>query len=114
MILALIGDAIAQKREDDPYDVKRAVAFVTFDGCYRAVQQLTYPPIIAQFQGQHILGFFGRLGYESLPTSSVVFGPLEQTLISQLVIIPTIYYVRTSRDMFHQSLLFLSSASHKF
>lgn len=96
----MAGDAIAQKREDDPYDAKRAAAFAAFDGCYRAVQQLTYPPIIAEFQGQHIIAFLGSLGYTSLPVTSAVFGPLEQTLVSQLVIIPTIYYVRTIGDVF--------------
>ena len=107
MILAVVGDAIAQKREDDPYDAKRAAAFAAFDGCYRAVQQMTYPPIISEFQGQHILGFLGSLGYTSLPFPSAVFGPLEQTLVSQLVIIPTIYYVRTMRDVFTSEGLFV-------
>merc|ERR1712194_109726 len=62
------------------------------DASYRAVQQLTYPPLIAEFQGQHILGFLADLGYGSSPVSQALFGPIEQTLISQLVIIPTVYY----------------------
>lgn len=94
VVLAIIGDAMAQLREPAPYDVKRATAFAAFDGFYRAVQQLTYPPLIAQCQGQHILSLLGTLGMQSASSSSFasLMGPLEQTLVSQLVIIPTIYY----------------------
>lgn len=94
VVLAIIGDAIAQLREPTPYDVKRATAFAAFDAFYRGVQQLTYPLLIAQYKGQHILSLLVSLGLH--PTSSSSFGslmgPLEQTLVSQLVIIPTIYY----------------------
>eukprot|EP00980_Cylindrotheca_fusiformis_P010662 scaffold2381_cov128-Cylindrotheca_fusiformis.AAC.3 len=94
VVLAIIGDAIAQLREPASYDIKRATAFAAFDGFYRAVQQLSYPALIAHFQGQHILGALKTFGMEptSLSSFASLVGPLEQTLVSQLVIIPTIYY----------------------
>lgn len=95
VILAFVGDAIAQLREPAPYDKKRAAAFACFDAIYRAVQQFTYPPLIAHFQGQYLIALLANIGVQSVsPTSAVatLSGPLETTLISQLVIIPIIYY----------------------
>ena len=101
VVLAIMGDAIAQRRERPAqYNVKRAVSFAAFDGCYRAVQQLTYPPIIATCQGQYIGWLLGLLNIggsivtrtTTTSSSSSVFPALEQTLVSQLLIIPTIYY----------------------
>jgi protein Mpv17 len=95
VVLAFVGDAIAQLREPASYDKKRAVAFATFDAVYRAVQQFTYPPLIAKLKGQFILALLGSLGLQSIASLDSVTnlsGPLEQTLVSQLVIIPTLYY----------------------
>ena len=94
VVLAILGDAIAQIREPKGYDVTRAVSFAAFDGCWRAVQQVTYPPLVKLCQGQIVLGMLNTVGLESVATSSVAqyMGPLEQTLISQLVMIPTLYY----------------------
>jgi len=94
VVLAFVGDAIAQLREPAPYDKKRAVAFACFDAIYRAVQQFTYPPLMAHFQGQYIIALLAGIG-QSVDSASAVAtlsGPLEQALISQLVIIPTLYY----------------------
>merc|ERR1712232_563392 len=68
VVLAITGDALAQSRETAPYDAKRATAFAAFDASYRAVQQFTYPPIIAHFSGQYILAFLATLGLTSVPS----------------------------------------------
>lgn len=92
VILAIVGDAIAQKREPTRYNAKRAVSFAVFDGCYRAVQELMYPPIIAACQGQYITWLLRMVVNKPSFLASNWMGPLEQTLVSQLLIIPTIYY----------------------
>jgi len=92
VVLAFAGDAIAQLREPAPYDKKRAVAFACFDAIYRAVQQFTYPPLISHFQGQYIIALLASIGVSSNSAMTTFSGPLETTLISQLVIIPTLYY----------------------
>ena len=94
VVLAIMGDAIAQSQDPEKYNIERAASFAAFDACYRAVQQVTYPPLIAACQGQYIAGLLGTVGLQSVATSYVAeyFGPLEQTLVSQLVIIPTLYY----------------------
>jgi len=82
--LAVLGDAIAQKAGgSNTYDTKRAVSFATFDACYRAVQHYLYPPMIAICHGS-VLG--------SLIPSQTIAAALEQSLVSQLLIIPTLYY----------------------
>jgi protein Mpv17 len=79
--LAVAGDAIAQQRgrsaggAKEPYDLKRAASFASFDGVYRAAQHWIYPPMIALCSGS-VLGS----------------APLEQALASQLIIIPIVYY----------------------
>lgn len=92
IVLAIVGDAVAQLREPLPYDIKRAYSFAAFDGCYRAVQQITYPPLIALCQGQFLVGFLESLGMTVSPDSVPLAAAMEQTLVSQLVIIPTLYY----------------------
>jgi len=84
VILAVTGDAIAQKANGaDSYDTKRAGSFVAFDACYRAVQHYLYPPMIALCQGS-LLG--------ALVPSQTLAAALEQALVSQLLIIPLLYY----------------------
>lgn len=90
--LAVVGDAIAQTRDPKPYDTKRAYSFAAFDGFYRAVQQITYPPLIAFFQGQFLVGLMGTLGLTVSQDIVPLVAAFEQTLFSQLVIIPTLYY----------------------
>ena len=88
-VLALIGDAIAQSRQSDSYDTKRAAAFVAFDGCWRAVQQLTYPPLIQACHGQYLLGILGTLPFfQAQNQDPLLYAAMEQTLVSQLVMIP--------------------------
>jgi hypothetical protein len=120
-LLAIVGDALAQSRtttttsttsteqtgsstgdgllHNNQYDVKRAAAFVAFDGCWRAVQQFTYPPLIQSCHGQYLMGFLASI----IPSSSsssfhiqdqdpFLFAAMEQTLISQLVLIPCTFF----------------------
>ena len=82
--LAVMGDAIAQKAgSNNEYNTKRAVSFATFDASYRVVQHYLYPPMIALCHGD----FLGSL----IPNPTIA-AALEQSLFSQLLIIPTLYY----------------------
>ncbi|KAL3925714.1 MAG: hypothetical protein SGILL_000221 [Bacillariaceae sp.] len=94
--LAVVADAIAQLREPE-YNFKRAASFVAFDACWRAVQVLTYKPLIETCTGQfswkalQLLPFFSQQG-ASPQVDTFLLGAMEQTLVSQLVLIPLIYY----------------------
>jgi protein Mpv17 len=93
-VLAVVGDAIAQTREPAEYNSKRAAAFVAFDACYRAVQQWTYPPLMVACKGQYLAGMLASLGFAPTYSDDTVYlmAAFEQTMISQLVIIPLFYY----------------------
>ena len=131
--LAIVGDALAQyssssrtttsskditttttiraKEDEKPpvtfkYNVKRAISFATFDGCYRAVQQVTYPPMMKICNGKFSFALLSTLSLlPSFPSSSSIdstqsstvyllhiLASFEQTMVSQLLIIPIIYY----------------------
>jgi hypothetical protein len=132
--LAIVGDALAQyssssrtttsskditttttiraKEDEEPpvtfkYNVKRAISFATFDGCYRAVQQVTYPPMMKICNGKFSFALLSTLltTLPSFPSSSSIdstqsstvyllhiLASFEQTMVSQLLIIPLIYY----------------------
>lgn len=94
--LAILGDAIAQSMANNnnnhhhhqqqqhhlpQYDVKRAVSFALFDGCYRVFQHFLYPILIDACRGEWLYPIF----QDSAPA-------LEQALVSQLLIIPIFYY----------------------
>jgi protein Mpv17 len=83
-ILAFCGDAIAQSREPR-YDEKRAVAFVSFDVVYRAVQCSLFPMITDTCDGHFISHFFPTMDIRSLAT-------MEQTFANQFIVVPFIYY----------------------
>ncbi|VEU35763.1 unnamed protein product [Pseudo-nitzschia multistriata] len=95
-LLAIVGDAIAQSNTPEEYNTLRAGAFVAFDGVWRTVQQVTYGPIIQTCNGQFSLGLLGSLPFlhDKLQTEDTTFllGAIEQTLVSQLVLIPLLYY----------------------
>ena len=95
-VLAVAGDAIAQSRDvDKEYDVPRAVSFLSFDMCYRALQHGAFPIIVEQCRGQYFSGVLSALGLTTvlqsvLPVSYLA--AMEQTLASQLGIVPFLYY----------------------
>lgn len=97
--LAVCGDAIAQSRSDDEYDKKRAASFAAFDCAYRAVQHFSFPAIVQQCQGQYIgaliasiPGLAGAVSGSGMEDPTYYYGAMEQTLASQLGIVPFFYY----------------------
>lgn len=102
-LLAIVGDAIAQSVTPDDYNTKRAAAFVAFDGVWRTVQQVTYGPIILYCNGKFSSGLLGSLPFvqEQLlkEENVVVMGAIEQTLVSQLLLIPRKF---NSLGIFHR------------
>jgi hypothetical protein len=87
--LAVCGDAIAQSKDvDKDYDKRRAASFAAFDMAYRAVQHFSFPIIVAACHGQY-LGAIPPIG-DNFDASQL--GAMEQTLASQLGIVPFFYY----------------------
>lgn len=97
-LLAIVGDAIAQSGQPEDYNKKRAAAFVTFDAVWRTVQQVTYGPIIETCNGKFsisLLGFLPLANIQQLiiqEENRIILGAIEQTLVSQLILIPLLYY----------------------
>jgi hypothetical protein len=86
--LAVAGDAIAQQASDDEeYDVRRATSFGLFDMSYRALQHAAFPIIVAHCHGQFLSSLLPQL-----QESSNLAAAMEQTLASQLGIVPFLYY----------------------
>mmetsp|Transcript_25119 Transcript_25119/g.45390 ORF Transcript_25119/g.45390 Transcript_25119/m.45390 type:complete len:307 (-) Transcript_25119:2156-3076(-) len=81
--LAVAGDAIAQAKNDEEYDVRRASSFGVFDMAYRALQHASFPLIVASFHGQFLSSLF---------SNPDLAAAMEQTLASQLGIVPFLYY----------------------
>lgn len=98
--LAVAGDAIAQSRsKDEEYSKRRALSFMVFDMCYRALQHVSFPLIVTQCQGQYIGGAIATmpilasaLNSMNLDNPTYYYGAMEQTLASQLGIVPFMYY----------------------
>lgn len=87
--LAVCGDAIAQTKDKDAeYDKQRAASFAVFDMAYRALQHVSFPIIVAACHGQY-LGSLPGLG-DAFDASQLA--AMEQTLASQLGIVPFLYY----------------------
>jgi hypothetical protein len=108
-LLALTGDAVAQSQvsDDHVYDKKRASSFALFDSSYRALQHILYPIVVAQCHGQHLMlamvlalsGFapatMFQVAHEYVDwffNFSMAAAAMEQTLVSQLIIVPLFYY----------------------
>lgn len=97
--LATAGDAIAQSKTSEEYNVRRATSFASFDMVYRAVQHFSFPAIVSQCQGQYIGSLIASipvlthlvtgLGWEH---PDPYYSAIEQTLASQLGIVPFFYY----------------------
>ena len=86
--LAVCGDAIAQTKDTAvDYDTRRAASFAVFDMAYRALQHFSFPIIVTYCHGQ-ILGSLPML--DILDSSQLA--AMEQTLASQLGIVPFLYY----------------------
>lgn len=83
VFLAIVGDAIAQYTNKIPYNVKRAVSFAAFDGLYRVAQHYIYPPMILACQGNVL---------KAVMMDQNLAAATEQALVSQLCIIPLVYY----------------------
>jgi len=84
--LATAGDAIAQSQQPQTdYDLRRAISFTTFDMSYRALQHAAFPFLVANLHGQYL----GTL-VDSILTDYAA--AMEQTLASQLGIVPFLYY----------------------
>ncbi|GAX20437.1 hypothetical protein FisN_22Hh003 [Fistulifera solaris] len=88
--LATCGDAIAQSQNAlEPYDKRRAVSFMLFDMCYRALQHTAFPVLAVHCQGQYL----GELLQGTpLIVNAEYLAAMERTLASQLGIVPFIYY----------------------
>ena len=87
--LAVCGDAIAQaKDKDTDYDKQRAASFAVFDMAYRALQHCSFPIIVAACHGQ----FLGALPGVGNAFDASQLAAMEQTLASQLGIVPFLYY----------------------
>lgn len=87
-VLAFCGDAIAQSG-DDEYDAPRAMAFVSFDMVYRALQIILFPEIIRTCDGNLMSSILTSV---NLSTDIHYLATLEQTFANQFVVIPFIYY----------------------
>jgi len=92
--LAVAGDAIAQSQKpEEPYDVRRASSFAVFDMAYRALQHFSFPIIVQHCHGQLLGGaasalLAGQAAADQLHAAAA----MEQTLASQLIIVPFFYY----------------------
>lgn len=97
-LLAIVGDALAQLGQPEDYNKKRAAAFVMFDAVWRTVQQVTYGPIIQTCNGKFSIYLLGSLPFTNIQDqilqeeNKIILGAIEQTLVSQLVLIPLLYY----------------------
>ena len=87
--LAVAGDAIAQSQaKDESYDQRRAASFAVFDMAYRALQHFSFPIIVANCHGQFLDS--SPLLHGNIDLSNLA--AMEQTLASQLGIVPFMYY----------------------
>jgi protein Mpv17 len=96
-VLAFAGDSAAQTIDKTrQFDPKRTISFAAFDACYRAVQHILYPPMKDYFHGQFLLPAIKSFAssYTTIDPhhTQVISAAAEQALISQLVVIPLLYY----------------------
>ena len=90
-VLALAGDAIAQRSTAAPYDRARAASFVLFDAAYRGgFQHAAFPWIIEHCRGEYLEAAAAAAGVSGLDPS--LLAAVECTALNQLVVVPIIYY----------------------
>jgi hypothetical protein len=97
--LATAGDAIAQTKTSEDYNIRRATSFASFDMVYRAVQHFSFPAIVSQCQGQYLGSLIASIPVLSHLATGLgwdhpdqYYSAIEQTLASQLGIVPFFYY----------------------
>jgi hypothetical protein len=97
--LATAGDAIAQSKTGEDYNVRRATSFASFDMAYRAVQHFSFPAIVSQCQGQYVGNLIASIPVLAHSVTGLglehpdqYYSAIEQTLASQLGIVPFFYY----------------------
>ena len=97
-VLAVAGDLSAQSLDKSrQLNPKRTLSFAAFDACYRAVQHILYPPMKEFFHGQFLLHAISAMSHASFEQTvdhhtQVFAAAAEQSLVSQLVVIPLLYY----------------------
>ena len=91
-VLAVAGDAIAQRADPAPYDRARAGSFVLFDAAYRGgFQHAAFPWIIEHCRGDTLEAAataISPLAEGHLP----LFAAIECTAFNQLLVVPVVYY----------------------
>jgi len=98
-VLAVLGDALAQSRDENPvYDRKRAASFATFDMFYRMFQHRTFPFITALCKGTFLASILSSMASVFGHNGSLGMGltqflaAFERTMTYQLVVVPLLYY----------------------
>lgn len=90
-VLAVGGDAIAQRRGGGEYDMSRASSFVLFDAAYRGgFQHAAFPWIIEHCSGEVLGGLLPSYASSMLDPSFVA--AMECTAFNQLLVVPIVYY----------------------
>ena len=90
--LAVVGDAIAQGREDEEYNAARGASFAMFDSTYRAAQHFLFPMIVEFCKGQYLLSTIAAVGVTAEMFDLSSLAAMERSLASQLIIVPFFYY----------------------
>ena len=86
--LAIIGDALAQRREGNRYNMRRAASFVAVEATYRGLmQQPILQWIVRNFHGQTLRPMLG-----ALPISPLLTEAVERVLFNQFVVSPGVFY----------------------
>ena len=86
--LAILGDALAQRRERLPsFDARRSASIVAVEVSYRGLfQQPIFEWIIETYDGSILQHLFG------LPTTTPLLAALEQVIFNQFIVSPGLYY----------------------
>ena len=92
-VLAVVGDAIAQRAGGDaPYDRPRAASFVLFDAAYRGgFQHVAFPWIVDNCRGDTLQATAFGLSLSG-PFTDNLAAAIECTAFNQLLVVPIVYY----------------------
>ena len=87
-VFAVAGDAMAQAREANAYDARRAASFVAFDSVYRgAFQHYTFPLIADVCSGDALRTVVGTQMF-----GDNLLAAVECTAFNQMLVVPIVYY----------------------